>query len=201
MVTGSDAKRRMVESALELFHAQGVNATSIDQILARSGTGKGQFTHYFKSKDGLIRAAIRFLDDAIRSGRTPTGYDLRSWKDFEGWFQKYIDFQKATECRKSCPLGTIGNDLTEEQEVVRQDVRLFLEWTRGKLARFFSERRAVGELPESADPEGLADLCISVMQGGMLLSKVKRDTDMFENAAAQVVRYVKSLRERRKSKR
>jgi TetR/AcrR family transcriptional regulator, transcriptional repressor for nem operon len=196
MAAKSDARQRMVEAALDLFHRQGVNATSVDQVLAQSGTGKGQFSHYFKSKDGLTHAVLQFLTDAIRGGHVPTGYDVKSWKDLENWFQQYIEFQKSVKFERSCPIGTIGNDVSNDQELLRQDVKLFLEWSRGQLAKFFLEKKASGELVSSAKPEALADFCISIMQGGMLLTKMKRDTDMFENAASQALAYIKSLRVR-----
>jgi TetR/AcrR family transcriptional repressor of nem operon len=194
----SEARTRMIEAAIDLFHLHGVNATSVDQILARSNTGKSQFSHYFKNKEGLVQAAIQYLDDVIRKGEAPTGYDVRTWRDFDRWFQRYIDFQLATRCERSCPIMTIGNDLSDAQEAPRRDIRAFLSWSRGQLARFFAERRAAGELVASADPDQLADLCIAVMQGGMLVTKVKRETDLFENAAAQVRAYVRSLRVRRR---
>src|SRR5690606_33795775 len=112
------------------------------------------------------------------------------WQDFESWFQRYIDFQKSVKFERSCPFGTIGADLANEQELLRQDMRLFLEWCRSKISRFFAERKAAGEIARSADPDALADLCMSVMQGGMLLTKMMRNPDMFENSAAQVIQYV-----------
>lgn len=193
----NETKQNMMNAALELFHKQGVNATSIDQILARSGTGKSQFTHYFKNKDGLIRATLQFLTDVIKSGEAPTGYDIRSWSEMEKWFQNYIQFQKSVDYELSCPIGTIANDLSNDQEVLRQDVRLFLEWSRGKIARFFAERKAAGDFEGKVNPEALADFCISLMQGGMLLTKMKRDSDMFENAAAEAIRYLRMLRKKK----
>jgi len=50
------------------------------------------------------------------------------------------------------------------------------------------------------DPEALADFCIAVMQGGMLLTKINRNSDMFENAAGQARAYIKSLRVKVKRK-
>lgn len=189
-----DTKTKMIEAALDLFHQRGVNATSIDQVLKQSGTGKSQFSHYFKNKDGLVLAVIQYLDQVIRSGQAPTGYEVKSWKDLEGWFQAYIDFQKSVKFKRSCPLGTIGNDLSDEQLLLRKDLQIFIEWSRGKLSRFFAEKKAAGEMTKSTDPDGLADLCISIMQGGMLLTKMKRDTDMFENAAKQALDYIHSLK-------
>ena len=189
-----DTRTRMIEAALDLFHRQGVNATSIDEVLALSHTGKSQFSHYFKTKDGLIQASLEYLSKVIRSGESPSSYEIKTWEDMERWFQQYIDYQKAVDFERSCPLGTIGNDISNEQPMLRMEVRLVLEWARGKLARFFAERQAAGELQPSAQPEALADFCISIMQGGMLLTKMKRDSDMFEHAAAQANAYIKSLR-------
>jgi len=113
---------------------------------------------------------------SLETGQVPTGYNVRTWDDMDAWFRKYVDFQKGVACILSCPLGTIGNDLTDEQELLRQDVRLFLEWCHGQLTRFFAERKAAGELVPSADPDGLADFCFALMEGGMLVTKIKRDT-------------------------
>lgn len=190
----NETKMRMIEAALDLFHLQGVNATSVDQILRRSNTGKGQFSHYFKNKDGLIRAAFHYLDQVIRSGQAASNYELETWEDFETWFQCYIDFQLSVGLKRSCPMGTIGSELSDEQELIRQDMKLFIEWSRGKLARFFAKKQAAHELAPSANPDGLADLCLTVMQGGMLLTKIKRDIDIFKGASAQVIDYVKLLR-------
>lgn len=191
-----NAKDRMLAAALELFHAKGVNATGISEVLKKSDTGKGQFTHYFKNKDGLIRGVVEFLFAIIREGRASTGYDLATWEDFTNWFQTYIDYQKSVNYKNSCPIGTIGNDLSDKQEIIRQDIRIFLEWTRGKLARFFAERKAAGDLVETADPDALADLCIAVMQGGMLMTKIRRDPDIFENSAKQTLAFIEQLKTR-----
>jgi TetR/AcrR family transcriptional repressor of nem operon len=190
----AQAKQRMIDAALDLFHELGVNGTSVDQVLAKSHTGKSQFAHYFKNKDGLVRAVVQFLDAAVRSGEVESRYDIETWKDFESWLQSYIDFQKTINYERSCPFGTLGFDLSNGQELIRQDICLFLEWSKSRMSRFFAERRAAGELDSSAKPDELADLCLSVMQGGMLLTKVTRNPKMFEGAARQVNGYVKSLR-------
>lgn len=194
MSKGTDTKQKMITSALDLFHQQGVNATSIDQILELSGTGKSQFSYYFKTKDGLVNEVLLFLTTAIRNNLTPTDYEINSWTDFENWFRKYIDYQKSVKFERSCPIGTIANDLSSSQHSLRQEVRIFLEWSHGKMSRFFAEKKAKGELPPKTNPDTLADFCISIMQGGMLLTKMKRDSDMFENAAKEAINYVKMLR-------
>jgi TetR/AcrR family transcriptional regulator, transcriptional repressor for nem operon len=189
-----DTRERMLGAALELFHRQGVKGTSVDQVLEKSGTGKSQFTHYFKTKEGLVHATLGYLHEIIRSGRVSSNYNIRTWDDMEAWFGRYIQFQMSVACELSCPLGTIANDITNDQELLRQDVRLFLEWCHGQLSRFFAERKAAGEMVEAADPDGLADFCMAIMEGGMLLTKMDRNPRSFQRAADQALAYIRSLR-------
>ena len=193
-----DSKLRMTMAAIDLFHRYGVNGTSVDQVLAQSETGKSQFSHYFKNKEGMVCFAVQHIHELVETGQTPTGYDIASWRDFEGWFQTFIDFQESVGCERSCPVGTIAADLTDDDEQARAAVLRFLEWSRGRLETFFRERKAAGDLVPEAKPRELADFCIAIMQGGMLLSKIRRDTEMFRNSSAQAIRYVRSLRRIRK---
>jgi TetR/AcrR family transcriptional regulator, transcriptional repressor for nem operon len=179
MAKTSAARDRIIKAAGELFHLRGIKGASIDEVLKRSRTGKSQFTHYFKNKDGLILAVLDQLQTVIRSGQVESTYSIQTWEQFDGWFTRYIEFQDAVDCELSCPLGTIGNDLTGEQKQVRRAVQNFFEWCTGQLARFFAERKAAGELPPGTDPDALADFCLTVMEGGMLLTKIQRDTRIF----------------------
>lgn len=194
MSVKTPARQRMLDAALELFHRHGVNGTSVDAVLEASGTGKSQFSHYFKNKEGLIHASLLYLQELVQGEHSASRYNVQSWGELEGWFDRFIAFQRGEGWAKSCPLGTIGNDVTDEQPLLRQDVRLFAQWCRSTLARFFAERRAAGELPASSDPDGLADLFFSVMQGGMLTTKITRSPDAFRKAGAQALAYVQALR-------
>ena len=51
-----------------------------------------------------------------------------------------------------------------------------------------------GEIPAGADPESLADFCFTIMQGGLLVSKIKREIEPFENSVAHALTYLESLR-------
>jgi len=58
---GADTRLRILKTAADLFHQQGVRATSPDQIIEKSGTGKGQFYHYFKNKEGLVHEVLQAI--------------------------------------------------------------------------------------------------------------------------------------------
>ena len=191
-MTRPDSKHRIIEAALDRFHAKGIVATSVDEILAASDTGKGQFYHYFESKDALIHEVLRFFYGRLKTNQLPGAIDIRSWSDLEEWFSGFLAFQRSVNLERSCPVGTIGGDLQNEHELARQDIRLIFEFTRHRLARFFAGMKATGELPESADPDALASLCFSVQQGGMLITKIERDDAAFRAAVAAVLQLIRA---------
>src|SRR6266478_7071662 len=91
---GAGTRLRIIQAAADLFHKQGVGATSPDEIIEVSGTGKGQFYHYFKSKEGLVHEVLQFYLDDIAKGIAPLSYEIDSWEDLERWFFSNIELQK-----------------------------------------------------------------------------------------------------------
>src|ERR1700751_3253170 len=91
---GAETRLRIIRSAADLFHKQGVGATSPDQIIEASGTGKGQFYHYFKSKEGLVHEVLQTYLDHITKGTALLSYEIKSWQDLERWFSSNIELQK-----------------------------------------------------------------------------------------------------------
>ena len=58
-----DVKSRIVSAAWQLFYERGYNGTTVDDIIALSGTSKGSFYYYFSSKDELLNTLADVLDD------------------------------------------------------------------------------------------------------------------------------------------
>ncbi|MEM9381492.1 MAG: helix-turn-helix domain-containing protein [Planctomycetota bacterium] len=57
---------QLVETALGLFRAHGVHAVGIDRVLAEAGVAKATLYKHFRSKDDLVLAALRRLDETGR---------------------------------------------------------------------------------------------------------------------------------------
>ncbi len=188
---GTDARSRILQVAADLFHKQGVRATSPDEIIEVSETGKGQFYHYFKSKEGLVHAVLQTHLKAIQAGTAPVSYTVNSWEDVERWFFAHIQLQRRFDMARGCPFGTIANEVGEGDELTRQDLNLIFELMKNKLATFFTREKAQGRLAVDADVERLADFCIAAIQGGMLMGKIRRDSRPVETAAREALAHLK----------
>lgn len=183
----------IIRAASDLFHARGVAASSPDDIIEASGTGKGQFYHYFKSKEGLVHAVLQNYLEQIRAGNNPTYFDIKHWADLERWFLAHLELQKKFKMTRSCPFGTIGNGVTEKDELVRQDLNLLFEITKNNLVTFFTTEQALGRLRADANAEQLAEFCMATMQGASLMGKIKRSSQVVAVTITVALNYLRGL--------
>jgi len=189
---GAETRLRIIRTAADLFHKRGARATSPDQIIEASRTGKGQFYHYFKNKEGLIHEVLQTYLDEIKNGGSRVNYEIKSWKDLEKWFGAHVELQKHYEMTRGCPFGTLGNEVTDNDELVRQDLSLIFEVVKNKLAAFFVREKAKGNLARGADAERMADFCVASMQGAMLMGKIRRSSETVETTVREAVAHLKS---------
>jgi AcrR family transcriptional regulator len=188
---GSAMRQRIMRVAADLFHKQGVGATSPDEILEVSGAGKSQFYHYFGSKQGLVHQVLLSYIAGVESGSGPVDYEVRSWEDLERWFASHVELQKHFRMMRGCPFGTIGNGVTEQDDLIRQDLSHLFEIVKNKLRTFFVREKAQGRLTADADEDRMAEFCIAAIQGAMLMGKVKRSPLPVEAAVREALAHLR----------
>jgi len=184
---GAETRLRIIRAAADLFHKQGVAATSPDQVIAASGTGKSQFYHYFGSKEGLVHEVLQTWLEAVRGGTYPADPAIDSWRDLEQWFRAHVKWQKRFQMTRGSPLGTIGNEVTADDELVRQDLTLIFEVMRNKLAAFFIREKAAGRLEPDAGEHKMADFCLATVEGAMLMGKINRNSALVETTVDEAL--------------
>ena len=190
---GERTRLEIIQAAADLFHASGVTATSPDDIIEASGTGKGQFYHYFKSKEGLVHAVLQNYVEQIRAGKNPACFEIKDWADLERWFLAHLEQQKKFKMTRGCPFGTIGNGVTERDELVRQDLNLIFEIMRNNLVSFFTTQKALRKLRADAKEDQLAEFCIATVQGAMLMGKIKRSSQSVAATITAALNYLRGL--------
>lgn len=59
--------QRIADVGMELFLANGFEATTLDEIAAAAGISRRTFFYYFKSKDDILLAHVAGYDDALKT--------------------------------------------------------------------------------------------------------------------------------------
>src|SRR6266567_4480695 len=171
---GRASRERIVERAAELFAERGIAATTVDEVLAAAGAGKGQFYHYFRGRDELAAAAVGFRCAQVVAGLTQVLGGVASLAGLEEALAGYVaGFEQAG--LPGCPIGTLATEVAGRNEDARQQAAAgFDAWER-LLAGALERMRQRGELRADADPALLATGLLASIEGGMVLSQARKD--------------------------
>jgi TetR/AcrR family transcriptional regulator, transcriptional repressor for nem operon len=190
---GLATRARIVAAASELMLAQGVARTTIEDIQAAAGVSASQMYHYFADKDALVMAVIDHQEERVLAVQHQGLDGLDSLAALARWRDLVVDTAKGLGCGGGCPLGSLASDLSEADPVAR--VRLagaFARWE-DMLGRGLTAMRDRGELAANADPGELALALLAAVQGGLLLSQVRRETRPLEVAIDAVLARISGL--------
>jgi AcrR family transcriptional regulator len=78
---GEDTSRRILETALALFAAEGFDSTSTRAIAEQAGVNLPAIQYYFGSKEGLYRAAIAHIGEQAAQAIAPIAARVRGALD------------------------------------------------------------------------------------------------------------------------
>jgi TetR/AcrR family transcriptional regulator, transcriptional repressor for nem operon len=103
-------------TAADLMLMHGVEGTSVDHVLARSRTGKSQFSHYFEGKHDLVMAVLdyRVEKDLAQMGDLLERPD--DWDVIREFFDAIIEGQERLVFVGACPMRTFAVELTDTNE-------------------------------------------------------------------------------------
>lgn len=188
-----DTRGHIIGAAMELFWAKGYGSTSIADILSRSQVNSGSLYHFFPGKQDLLIAVL----EAYRDGIHPMLLEP-AWAGVEDPVDKvfallarYRSLIVETDCEYGCPIGSLALELHEADPAVR---RLLAENFENWVAAVEDcLEAAAGRFPPGTDLRALAELALTVMEGGVMQARTHREVGPFDRAVAQLRAYFDAL--------
>jgi AcrR family transcriptional regulator len=190
---GQATRERIVVAAAGLMYAKGVAKTRTEDIQQAAGVHTSQIYHYFADKQSLIHAVIAYQTDAVLGAQESLFAQLDSVEGLQAWRDFAVDVQRRNNCIGGCPIGSLASEVAEQDPEARTYLAEgFDRWQ----SSIFGGLRAMherGELRRDADPDELALALLGAMQGGLLLTQLKRDTAPLEATMNAMINYIDSL--------
>jgi TetR/AcrR family transcriptional repressor of nem operon len=186
---GAATRSRIVSAAADLIYAHGVDRTSLDDVMAKSGVSKSQLYHYFADKDALVLEVIALQTERVLSAQQPQLGALDSLKALRMWRDAIIQLNARARA-KGCPLGSLASELANDSETARKCLAAgFAMWS-DAIERGLTKMRERGALAPSANPHELAVAILSAVQGGLLLSKTTQTSRPLEIAIDMAIDHI-----------
>ena len=169
---GQRAKSLITETAARLMHEKGIDATSMDDVLVASRTGKSQTYHYFSSKEDLVAAVLEFQFSRIMAAQ-PVLHARILALTWGGGGKRYW---KRTRRAAFLAVRSAPSPVSAYLSLQALYAGLFARW-QAALAALVGRARSAGPLPLSTSPDDTALVLLGALEGGSMLSHVRRRQD------------------------
>lgn len=166
---------QVLDGAMRAFWAKGFDATTLDDLEAVTGLGRGSLYGAFGDKRALfLKAVERYVGHAIE--RHATELDpARGKAAIVGFFTAVC--RDATDCARApgCMLTNCAVELAARDADVAARVDAHLTALENRLVRVVQAAQARGEIAAERDAVGLARVLIAALQGIQVLAKARPD--------------------------
>jgi AcrR family transcriptional regulator len=188
---GIATRERIVAAAASLMYERGIALTSTTDVQGAAEVSASQLYHYFPDKRALVHAVIAHQTAGVLGVHRPMLLKLDSFEALDAWRDFVVAIQRQHQCEGGCPLGSLANELAEVDPEARIDLKsAFAEWELA-IRDGLANMRARGELRKDTDVDRLALGLLAALQGGLLLTKTRRDTLALEAGLDAVIERIR----------
>jgi len=181
---GQQTQEKILSATLELIERQGFHNTGLQQIIKASGAPKGSlYFHFPEGKDQIVALALAQGAELIRFTIEQTFSQASDTQQAICWlFDGLAVRLQSSEFEKGCPVATTALEADDDHPVVQAACAAAYDgWshvlTRGLKTLNWDVERAQQE----------ATLILSLLEGALLLSKVRRSTEPLAQARDAVL--------------
>lgn len=180
-----DKRERLVASAADLLHRQGVSATTLAQVAEAAGVPPGGVYYHFKTKDALLQAVVEARIDEVRAMLRSFDAQPGPGARLKALARQWVEMRDLV-ARHGCPLGTLCSELAGRDDGLDREaakmMSLILDWAQDQF-------RQMG----TPDPRDLAVTLLAGVQGGALLANTFRDPDLMTSHVRHLEHWIDSL--------
>ncbi len=180
-----------LERATRAFWRTGYVNTSLRDLLKAMGIGEGSFYNTMKSKKNAYIECLKHYDATVNLRRVEAFASAPTAAlGVRAFFQTIFDCLDDPEAPRVCLMASsLSPDVLAEPELRRYIEEQVAGWAEQMAERFAAEKER-GLLPESFDPEVVAPIIVTYVQGLWRIALVSYDRRRLE---AQAETFLKAL--------
>ena len=183
---------RILDAGQELIQTGGFSAMSFQDIASEVGIKKPSIIHHFPTKAELGVAIIRRYRDTFASQLQQISMDpaKSSWDALEFYFSPYLFLASTPD--KVCLCGALAGEIPVLPEVMRVEVKQFIEAHQRWLEEILREGVERGELVLIDSPQSLSRVIFNSLQGSLLVRRSTGDVSQLKEIINAMRKLVKS---------
>lgn len=176
------------------MYVRGVNAVTLDDVRAATGTSKSQlYKHFPAGKPELVRAVVAFRAEQVLTREGERLERLRSMSGLRRWRDALVQAAALRGGAYGCALGGLVVELSDQDEEARTSLSDHFATWKGLLANGFRRMQDDGVLSADVDADTLATGLMAALQGGYLLAQADHDVAPMATALDMALAHIESL--------
>lgn len=162
---GLATRQRIIDGAAAEIRVRGAVATTLDDVLAQTGTSKSQLFHYFpRGKDQLLLAVAELEAGRVLSDQQPHLSQLTSWAAWQRW--RDVVVERYRRQGQECPLSTVMSEIGRTPGAHAVTSALIEQW-RTEIETGIRTMQEQGKIAASVDASKAAAALLAGIQGGV----------------------------------
>ncbi len=178
-------RERLVASAAELIHRQGVEATTLAEIAQAADVPPGNVYYYFKTRDDLVRAVIDHRTESFRELLRSLEQQPTPAARLKALIHSWTEARELV-AEHGCPMGTLCSELNKQDDGLdREAAAVFalpIDWAQAQF-------RQMGR----RDARELAITLLAGVQGATLLANTFHDPKIMTSQTRRLERWIDTL--------
>jgi len=197
MSKGEETHEMILQQAAQLFTRRGFYGSAMSDVMEVTGLEKGGLYNHFKSKDDLALQAFDYAVNLIRQEIASATKDKRNTVD--RLLAMMTVFRREAEgypLAGGCPVMNTAIEADDAHPALRQRAQAAMDEWHQFVRRTVQRGQEKGEIRPEVDGELLSTVMISMMEGGIMQSKLygnmKHVNQAIEYLTAQIEREVRA---------
>jgi AcrR family transcriptional regulator len=163
---GAGTRLRIIEGTAAEVQERGAAAVTLDDVIARTRTSKGQLFYYFPGgRDELFLAVARHEADRVLDDQQPQLGDLSSWPAWLAWRDRVVEHYRTSG--EACALGGLASHSGRNTPGVRTVITQLVAKWQGQLSAGIRRMQTAGEFDPGLDADRAAAALLAGVQGGV----------------------------------
>ena len=193
--TSEDNRRKLLEVAAEEIHENGFQATSIGDILTKTGLSKGALYHHFPSKLTLGYAVFEevFMPKCIALWEPVLSSD-DPINSISERLRTEISELSDESIRLGCPINNLGQEMSPIDEGFRQRITRAINYWRSDIQAALARGQKAGNVNHQVNTFQAATFFVASMEGAIGLTKISQERALLEVCFEGLINYLEGLR-------
>ncbi|HTM98248.1 MAG TPA: TetR/AcrR family transcriptional regulator [Pedobacter sp.] len=188
-------KQFIIEKSAPIFNKKGFAATSMNDILQATGLAKGGVYGNFESKEEIALMAFEYANECLMKALSSRIKKEVSANDkLVAIFNFYHNYSIDPILEGGCPLLNTAIDSDFNFPELKEKAASALIKMLASLAYIINKGIANKEFRKKVDAKAEANLIFSVIEGGMMMSRLNNDPKYLNNLLTYLKTHIKNYR-------